>query len=147
DRNSERLLHLVNDLLFVARLEAGEMDLHFDEVDLSELVRQALEEAQPRARAKEIALESETDSVPTMSADRGRMFQLLDNLVGNAIKFTPSGGKVAVRLSREGDLVRFEVEDSGIGIAPEDQRRLFDRFFRAASTRGGQGIGTGLGLY
>jgi signal transduction histidine kinase len=147
DRNSQRLLHLVNDLLFVARLEAGEMDLHFDEVDLGELVRQALEEAQPRARAKEIALECETDSVPAMSADRGRMFQLLDNLVGNAIKFTPSGGKVAVRLSREGDVARLEVEDSGIGIAPEDQRRLFDRFFRAANTRGGQVMGTGLGLY
>jgi signal transduction histidine kinase len=147
DRNSQRLLRLVNDLLFVARLEAGEMDIHFDELDLGDVVRQALEEAEPRARAKEIALESDTDSVPSISADRGRMFQLLDNLVGNAIKFTPTGGNVSVRLSREGDLVRLEVEDSGIGIAPEDQRRLFERFFRAANTRDGYVPGTGLGLY
>ena len=147
DRNSQRLLHLVNDLLFVARLEAGEMDIRFDEVDLSAVVRQALEEAEPRARAKEIALQSDTDSVPPISADRGRMFQLLDNLVGNAIKFTPAGGKVAVRLSREGDLLRLEVEDSGIGIAPDDQHRLFERFFRASNTRDAPVPGTGLGLY
>jgi signal transduction histidine kinase len=147
DRNSRRLLHLVNDLLFVARLEAGEMDLHFDELDLADVVRQSVEEAEPRAHAKQIALESDTDSVPAISADRGRMFQLLDNLVGNAIKFTPAGGTVAVRLSRDGDLVRLEVEDSGIGVAPDDQRRLFDRFFRAANARHGEASGTGLGLY
>src|ERR671936_368927 len=147
ERNSQRLLHLVNDLLFVARLEAGEMDLHFDEVDLAQVVRQAVEEAAPRARAKEISLESNTDSVPPISADRGRMFQLLDNLVGNAIKFTPAGGNVAVRLSREGDFLRLEVEDSGIGIAPDDQGQLFDRFFRASNTRDAPVPGTGLGLY
>src|ERR671937_570163 len=147
DRNAQRLLQLVDDLLFVARLEAGEMDLHFGELDLAQVVRQAVEEAEPRAHAKQIALESDTDSVPAISADRGRMFQLLDNLVGNAIKFTPTGGNVSVRLSREGDLVRLEVEDSGIGIAPEDQRRLFERFFRAANTRDGYVPGTGLGLH
>src|ERR671936_212210 len=147
ERNSERLMHLVNDLLFVARLEAGEMDIHLDELDLATVVRHAVEEAGPRARAKEILLESETDSVPHVSADRGRLFQLLDNLVGNAIKFTPTGGKVAVRLSREGDFLRLEVEDSGIGIAPDDQGQLFDRFFRASNTRDAPVPGTGLGLY
>jgi signal transduction histidine kinase len=123
------------------------MDIHFDELDLATVVRHAVEEAGPRARAKEILLESETDSVPTVSADRGRMFQLLDNLVGNAIKFTPAGGKVAVRLSRRGEFARLEVEDSGIGIAPEDQEHLFERFFRAENTRDGHAAGTGLGLY
>jgi signal transduction histidine kinase len=147
ERNSERLMHLVNDLLFVARLEAGEMDIHLDELDLATVVRQAVEEAGPRARAKEIVLESETDSVPTVSGDPGRMCELLDNLVGNAIKFTPAGGKVDVRLSRRGEFARLEVEDSGIGIAPEDQDRLFERFFRAENTRDGHVSGTGLGLY
>jgi signal transduction histidine kinase len=147
ERNSERLMHLVNDLLFVARLEAGEMDIHFDELDLATVVRHAVEEAGPRARAKEIVLESETDSVPNVSADRRRMFQLLDNLVGNAIRFTPAGGKVAVRLSRRAEFARLEVEDSGIGIAPEDQEHLFERFFRAENTRDGHVAGTGLGLY
>jgi signal transduction histidine kinase len=147
ERNSERLMYLVNDLLFVARLEAGEMDIHLDALDLATVVSQAVEEAGPRARAKEIVLESATDSVPTVSADRGRMFQLLDNLVGNAIKFTPAGGKVEVRLTRRGEFARLEVEDSGIGIAPKDQGRLFERFFRTENTRNGQVSGTGLGLY
>ena len=147
ERNSERLMHLVNDLLFVARLEAGEMDIRFDELDLATVVQHAVEEAGPRARAKEIVLESETDSVPHVSADRGRLFQLLDNLVGNAIKFTPTGGKVAVRLSRRGEFARLEVEDSGVGISSEDQEHLFERFFRAENTRDGRVPGTGLGLY
>ncbi len=147
DRNAERLLHLVNDLLFVARLEAGEMDLHFTALDLGAVVRQAAEEAVPRARAKEITLESETDSVPDISADRGRMYQLLDNLISNAIKFTPEGGAVAIRLARSGDVARLEVEDSGVGIAADDQQQLFERFFRASNTRDGQIPGTGLGLY
>jgi signal transduction histidine kinase len=147
DRNSERLLRLVNDLLFVARFEAGEMDLNFNELELGSIVRQAVEEALPRAAAKEISLAVETDAVPAVMADRGRMYQLLDNLIGNALKFTPEGGQAALRLRRDGDVVRLEVEDSGIGIAPDDQRHLFERFFRAANTRDGQIPGTGLGLY
>ncbi len=147
DRNANRLLQLVNDLLFVAGVEAGEVDLRFDELDLPALVRQAVEEALPRARAKSIALECETEPVPSVSADRGRMFQLLDNLVSNAIKFTPESGRAAVRLSRRDDVVRLEVADSGVGIAPEDQRRIFERFFRTSNTRDGQIPGTGLGLY
>ena len=75
------------------------------------------------------------------------MFQLLDNLLGNSIKFTPEGGRVEVRLHGDGGLARLEVSDSGIGIAEDDQRHLFERFFRAANTRDGAIPGTGLGLY
>jgi signal transduction histidine kinase len=147
ERNSERLLRLVNDLLFVARFEAGEMELNFSELDLAAIVRQAVEEATPRASAKQIALGVETERSLLVSADRGRMFQLLDNLIGNAIKFTPDGGRVDVRLLQRGDAVRLEVTDSGIGVTPDDQSHLFERFFRAANTRQGQVPGTGLGLY
>jgi signal transduction histidine kinase len=147
ERNSERLLRLVNDLLFVARFEAGEMELNFSELDLAAIVRQAVEEATPRASAKQIALGAEINGALLVSADRGRMFQLLDNLIGNAIKFTPEGGRVDVRLLPSGDAVRLEVADSGIGVAPEDQSHLFERFFRAGNTRQGQVPGTGLGLY
>ncbi len=147
DRNSERLLRLVNDLLFVARFEAGEMDLTFSRLDLSGVVRQAVQEAIPRAAVKHITLRSDVEDALVVSADRGRMFQLLDNLVGNAIKFTPEGGRVGVHLSEEGGSVKLEVADSGIGIAVEDQRHLFERFYRASNTRDGQVPGTGLGLY
>src|SRR6266540_6707248 len=146
-RNSDRLLRLVNDLLFVARLEAGELDLRRTEVDLGAVVRQSVEEARPRAAAKGIELGCEAQSVPELRADRGRMFQLLDNLISNAIKFTPEGGRVDVRLLQRGPNVRIEVVDTGIGISPEEQGRLFERFFRATTATERHIPGTGLGLY
>jgi signal transduction histidine kinase len=146
-RNSERLLRLVNDLLFVARLEAGELDLHPTEVDLAAIVRQSVEEARPRAAAKAIELGSEVQSVATIPADRGRIFQLLDNLISNALKFTPEGGRVEVRLLQRDSRVRIEVADTGIGIAENEQRRLFERFFRATTATERHIPGTGLGLY
>jgi signal transduction histidine kinase len=146
-RNSERLLRLVNDLLFVARLEAGELDLHPAELDLGPIVRQSVEEARPRAGAKGIELACEAHSAPEIRGDRGRLFQLLDNLISNAIKFTPEGGRVAVRLFARGSRARIEVADTGIGIPRDEQARLFQRFFRARMATEQQIPGTGLGLY
>jgi signal transduction histidine kinase len=146
-RNAERLLALVNDLLFVARLQAGEMSLEPGEVDLTKVVRDGVRSMEPRAAAKGVTLTCVVEAVPTVRADRGRVLQLLDNLVSNAIKFTPAGGSVHVSLGDAGDCVALEVADSGIGIAPEDQRRLFERFFRAENAVERQVPGTGLGLY
>jgi len=146
-RNAERLLALVNDLLFVARLQAGKMSLESGEVDLVKVVRDGVRSMEPRAAAKGVTLTCAVEAVPTVNADRGRVLQLLDNLVSNAIKFTPAGGSVHVSLGRAGDRVALEVADSGIGIAPEDQRRLFERFFRAENAVERQVPGTGLGLY
>ena len=147
-RNSDRLLHLVNDLLFVARLEAGELRLTINDLDLAGLVRQSVLEAGPRAAAQSITLRCEVDdSVSSVDGDRGRMFQLLDNLIGNAIKFTPEGGTVTVRLTEADDRVRLEIADTGIGIHELEVRRLFERFFRASTARDRQIPGTGLGLY
>lgn len=147
NRNADRLLHLVNDLLFVARLEAGQLDLHPGELDLAAVVRQSVAEAEPRAAAGGIDLSCEAGDVPAVQADRGRMFQLLDNLVSNAIKFTPAGGDVRVSLTPVNGVVRLEVSDTGIGIATAEQARLFERFFRASSASDRQIPGTGLGLY
>jgi len=146
-RNAERLLALVNDLLFVARLQAGEMSLEPGEVDLTKVVRDGVRSMEPRAAAKGVTLTCAVEAVSTVRADRGRVLQLLDNLVSNAIKFTPAGGSVHVSLGHAGDCVALEVADSGIGIAPEDQRRLFERFFRAENAVDRQVPGTGLGLY
>src|SRR5438874_1692610 len=124
-RNADRLLSLVNDLLFVARLQAGELSLEPAEVDLAGVVREGVEALEPRAAAKAITLTCVLDAVPEVHADRGRMMQVLENLVSNALKFTPEGGAVHVSL-REGDgCARLEVTDSGIGIPADDQRRLF----------------------
>jgi signal transduction histidine kinase len=147
DRNADRLLHLVNDLLFVARFEAGQLDLHPTELDLAAVVRQSVDEAEPRAAAGGIALTCDAGAVSAVQADRGRMFQLVDNLVSNAIKFTPAGGDVRISVTPVNGVVRLEVADTGIGIAPQEQHRLFDRFFRASTASEHQIPGTGLGLY
>jgi two-component system phosphate regulon sensor histidine kinase PhoR len=146
-RNGDRLLGLVNDLLFVARLQAGELSLEQDDVDLAEVVREAVDAVEPRAAAKGITLTRAIDAVPDLHADRGRMLQVLDSLVSNAFKFTPDGGSVHVSLAASNGSVLLEVTDSGIGIGAEDQRRIFERFFRAENAVERQVPGTGLGLY
>jgi signal transduction histidine kinase len=147
DRNAERLLHLVNDLLFVARFEAGQLELHPSELDLAEIVRQSVAEAGSRAAAGGVELTYQANGAVDVHADKGRMFQLVENLVSNAIKFTPSGGDVRVSVTPVNGVVRLEVADTGIGIASDEQQRLFDRFFRASSASEHQIPGTGLGLY
>jgi len=147
DRNADRLLHLVNDLLFVARLEAGQLELKPRALDLAAIVRQAVVEAEPSAAAGGLELSCDASDVPAVQADKGRMFQLMDNLVSNAIKFTPSGGDVRVSLAPVNGVVRLEVSDTGIGIASAEQQRLFERFFRAPAAFEQQIPGTGLGLY
>ena len=146
-RNADRLLVLVNDLLFVARLQAGELALEHGDVDLGTIVRETLQAQRPRAAAKGISLTCALESVPPLHADRGRLLQVLDNLVSNALKFTPDGGSVHLSLECSNGTVRLEVADTGIGIAPADQRKLFQRFFRAESAVERQLPGTGLGLY
>jgi len=147
DRNADRLLRLVNDLLFVARFEAGQLELHPTELDLAAVVRQSVEEAEPRATAGGIQLTCDAGAVSAVQADKGRMFQLVDNLVSNAIKFTPAGGDVRVSVTPVNGVVRLEVADTGIGIEPQEQQRLFERFFRASTASEHQIPGTGLGLY
>ena len=146
-RNSDRLLRLVNDLLFVARLQAGDVMLEEEDLDLAELVRDGVRAMEPRAAGKEITLTCEVETVPLVHVDRGRFLQVLDNLVSNALKFTPEGGEVHVRLGERDGNIRLEVSDSGMGISDADQRRLFERFFRAGNAVEQQVPGTGLGLY
>ena len=147
-RSSERLLRLVDDLLFVARLQAGKgLQLERTKLDLSAVARQAVAEAQPRATTKGLTLSCVVNGPVTVDADKGRLFQLLDNLISNAIKFTPRDGSVEVRVATMPDGGVLEVSDTGIGVTPRDAERLFDRFFRAPSAVNAQVPGTGLGLY
>jgi len=147
DRNAGRLLGLVSDLLFSARLQGGRLELERSEVDLHRLVLQAVESARPRAEAAGVELTLAADSVPPVSGEAVRLAQLFDNLVSNAIKFTPGGGRVAVQLSARDGLVRFEISDTGIGISEGEREQLFERFFRSQSALERQIQGTGLGLY
>jgi signal transduction histidine kinase len=146
DRNSGRLLGLVSDLLFVAQVDASRLELTLAETDLGSLVEQTVESARPTAGDKGIRLEGEVEERSLVFGDRTRLAQLLDNLVSNALKFTPPGGSVRVHLRRSGANAVLEVSDTGIGMSAKDQERLFDRFYRTPSARRDAVPGTGLGL-
>jgi signal transduction histidine kinase len=146
-RSSQRLLQLVDDLLFVARLRTGELDLNLAELDLSEMVTQTVDEMRPRAESKGLELVLVAAEPAPITADRGRLFQLLDNVVSNAIKFTPQGGRIEVCAERTPAGGRLEVRDSGIGLGGVDTERVFEQFFRTPEAVEQQIPGTGLGLF
>ena len=145
-RSSERLQRLVGDLLFVARLDANGLQLRFGDVQLDEIVRDAVESSGALARSRGVSLVAELDPMPPVSGDKERLTQLVGNLISNALKFTPAGGRVVARAFVDGGKAVVEIADTGIGIPPGEQSRLFQRFFRS-STATEQAIpGTGLGL-
>jgi len=145
-RSSERLQRLVGDLLFVARLDANGLQLQFGEARLDDIVRDAVESSGALARSREVSLLAEVDDMPPVSGDKERLSQLIGNLISNALKFTPAGGHVVARAFVDSGRAVVEIADTGIGIPPAEQSRLFQRFFRS-STATEQAIpGTGLGL-
>lgn len=146
-RNAGRLLRLIDDLLDLARLDGGGLRLNVAPVDIAELARRVVEGAQPAAHAKRVALGVALDDAPPdVFGDPHRLEMVLTNLVGNALKFTPAGGTIAVSLTHDDTSAIISVTDSGPGIAPENQERIFDRFYQVeGSERRSQG-GAGIGL-
>jgi PAS domain S-box-containing protein len=145
-RNADRLMSVVGDLLSVAQVEAGRIALECERVDLASLLSDAIATARPAADAKRIALALECDALDLTEADPARLGQVFDNLISNAIKFTPAGGRVTLRAFAEQSNAVIDVVDTGMGISREDQLRLFERFFRSAAASAGAIPGTGLGL-
>jgi signal transduction histidine kinase len=147
-RNVDRLTLLANDLLLLAAAENGTLALAKTEFALSALLEEVANAARPQAaeRQIELRLEVEDEESSHLHADRPRLAQVFDNLISNAIKFTPAGGSVTLRALRAGDHVNVEVEDTGIGVAADELPRLFDRFYRARTATDGNVGGTGLGL-
>jgi signal transduction histidine kinase len=146
DRNSKRLLRLVSDLLFVAQIESGRLTLELGEANVQRLARESVEALRPVAERGSVELRLDAAPVPPLRGDSARLGQLLDNLVSNAVKFTPPGGRVVVALGASGDQLVLAVSDTGMGVPAGEQRRLFDRFFRASSAQERAIEGTGLGL-
>jgi signal transduction histidine kinase len=145
-RNVGRLTLLANDLLLLAAAENGTLTFQRTEFELSALLEELENAARPKAGAEQVALRLELGGTAVVDADRPRLAQLFDNLISNAIKFTPAGGSVTVRALPAGEHVVVEVEDSGIGIPADELPRLFDRFYRARSAKARNVGGTGLGL-
>ena len=145
-RSTNRLVDLVGDLLLVAEAERGPLALELVEVDGAALAANAVESARPAADARGIIVRLEHGDPITVAGDPTRLAQMLDNLVSNAIKFTPQGGRVTVRAGRRGSDAVFEITDTGEGIADGDRDRLFDPFFRSQGVNARAVPGTGLGL-
>lgn len=145
-RSSERLQRLVGDLLFVARLDANGLQLQLAQIQVDEIVREALESVAALSRSREVEVESDIRDVPPVWGDRERLAQLVGNLLSNALKFTPPGGRITVRAFAEDGSVVVEVADTGIGIPKGEQERLFQRFFRSSTATEHAIPGTGLGL-
>jgi signal transduction histidine kinase len=146
DRNADRLLRLVGELLLVAELDAGNLGLVLTDVDLESLAAESVEAARPLAAEKRIALDLEVAQVPPVVGDASHLARLLDNLVSNGIKFTPEDGRVSVRVRAEGDSAHLDVSDTGMGIPHDQQGHVFERFFRASGATAQAIPGTGLGL-
>jgi signal transduction histidine kinase len=146
DRNAERLLSLVVDLLFITQVRAGQLRLEREPLDLSELVHQAVEAALPTAQERQISVSVAQCADASVNGDRQRLGQVLDNLLSNALKFTDRNGTVQLRLSATDGEVVLEVADNGIGIPASEQRELFSRFFRTDAAIDAAIQGTGLGL-
>jgi len=144
-----RMTELVDALLTLARADEGRAPLARETVDLRGLVHEVQETGELLAEPGEVRIEVEVPAEPVMLAvDRTRMRQLVLNLLTNAVKYTPAGGRVRITLAQEAHRVTLVVSDSGIGIAPGDLPHIFDRFYRAdiARTRTGERAGAGLGL-
>jgi PAS domain S-box-containing protein len=149
DRNSIRLERLVGDLLFVAQLESANLSLSMEEVDIVAVATESVEAATPRAQQVHIALMLAACEGPLMlTGDPGRLGQAIDNLISNAIKYSPEGGDIEIRVARVGDGCVIDITDNGVGIATEEQTHLFDRFFRGtqAADLHIQGVGLGLSI-
>jgi PAS domain S-box-containing protein len=146
ERNARRQLRLVEDLLSIARIQAGEFEVHRCPVDLAEVVRLGVEGMRPAADEAGLRLEAEGKPPVRVCGDADRLDQVLANLLSNAIKFTPAGGRVSVRLSTTPEEAVLTVTDTGPGIQPQERARLFDRLFRGDDVTRLQVSGAGLGL-
>lgn len=146
ERHAERLKALVDDLLTLSRLESAPETIERVPVDFGNVVRQACDALASRARAAGLDLSVAATDVPRLAGDPEALRRLVDNLVVNALTYTPSGGRVAVSLAVEGGDAVLTVADTGIGIAPENLERVFERFYRVDKARSRSKGGTGLGL-
>jgi signal transduction histidine kinase len=144
-RATRRLLNLVDSLLDISRLEAGQELTHLRPVSVQTLIQSAVDQLALYAQRKQMRLHVECpDNLPVVMADSGMLERVFVNLLSNAIKFTPAGGEVSIRAKVKGDLLYVRVRDTGPGIPPEFRKQVFDKFARARDHEGMSGFGLGL---
>lgn len=145
--SGQRLMALINDILELAKLEAGKMRLHPEPLNPAAVCEHAAALARPQAEKKNIDVRVVADpNGPAARQDIGKVHQILGNLLSNAVKFTPEGGWVTLKAACDGNDLVFTVSDTGVGIAPEEQELIFEKFRQAANPMTREQGGTGLGL-
>ena len=146
-READRLQRLVNDLQELSRVEAGAYELELNPVDVLDLVTATVNQLELQFEDKGVIIESDVpDGLPPVKADEDRIGQVLLNLVGNALQYTPNGGTVKVKATQHEDEIFLTVNDTGIGISAEHMQHLFTRFYRIDKSRSRVGGGSGIGL-
>jgi signal transduction histidine kinase len=140
------LLALLDDILDLSKIEAGKMVLRIEDVSIAEIVRDVVTTMEPLATRKAIRLEANVSGAGRVPADALKLKSMLLNLVSNAIKFTPDGGRVAIETRQQDHAVEVSVSDTGIGISAADREHLFEEFRQFESAMSRQNHGTGLGL-
>ena len=146
-READRLERLVSDLQELSRVEAGAYELHRQSLAVALLIRQVVRRLLPQFEEKEVGLQLEVPvDLPLVQADEDRLSQVLLNLIGNALQYTPAGGTVTVKAEKQGSQLLITVQDNGIGIPAEHLSHLFTRFYRVDKSRSRAGGGSGIGL-
>jgi two-component system phosphate regulon sensor histidine kinase PhoR len=147
DGEVDRLTHMVAELTELSRIETGKAELRREPVNLNQLVGEVITQLSPQAERQKLAVETKLDArLPAVLADRDRVRQVISNLVHNAIKFTPAGGRITVTTRTVEGSVVVDIADSGIGISKEALPRVFERFFKGDKARAGGGTGMGLAI-
>ncbi|MEZ4602478.1 MAG: HAMP domain-containing sensor histidine kinase [Desulfobacterales bacterium] len=144
--HSRNMLAMINDLLDIYEIETGNMRLSMESGSLSELIADRIKLIKLQADKKHITIHQDFSRIPPVAFDAQRLGQAVDNLITNAIKFSPSGSNVLLSLKQDGDLVKFSVTDEGPGIPREEQHLLFSEFHRLSIRPTGGETSTGLGL-
>jgi signal transduction histidine kinase len=145
-RKIDALLALINDLLDVAKIEAGKLVEHRRPTDIAPIIRETAELMEPRAEEQGVSLKVRCEKIGPVQTDSKRMEELIGNLISNAINYSPDGGEVTVTASARGKWIELRVQDTGVGIPPEELPRIFDQFYRIRHPKTRKVVGTGLGL-
>ncbi|HEY9246451.1 MAG TPA: GAF domain-containing protein [Candidatus Methanoperedens sp.] len=146
-RNADRLNRLINSILFISRVQAGKIEFHFEPLDLDEVIQMYVSDFKSIMDRKQLTFEKEIHEISRVKGDKDKFVEVIANLLDNAVKFTPQGGKIAIKAWDENEDVHLTVSDNGIGIPADVIPRLFRRFYQVDASTARKYGGTGLGLY
>lgn len=146
-RNADRLTRLINSILFISKLQAGKVEFKFESLDIKEILKICVDDFKRIMDKKQIQLEIDIPEIPKILGDKDRFIEVIINLLDNAIKFSPEGGKISIKAQGEEEFLHLIISDNGIGISPDILPKLFTRFYQVDASTARKFGGTGIGLY